>query len=193
MSNKERIFKSPALVEGWDNIGKESRKVWWFTTTESYGKRYSLDKDGCPIWWDDQPFPVSAVRESTGDDTCTIILKLNKAKLLVLINKDMPRVLIQGKIKKEIGWDDYTINGLMAVKRHCQKHSMEAVIINPRIKTLEEFGVLKSIIKKVIAARDVLKGDGNEPASKKNTKNKANPEAKGFGPGGFPPDQHGCE
>lgn len=193
MSNKERVFKSPALSQGWENIGSERNKTWWFTTTESYAKRYSLDKNGAPVYWDEESFTVPEVRECTGDDTCSIILSHNNKKILVLIHKDMPKVLIQGKISKEIGWDDYTTNGLMAIKRHCQKHSLEAIIINPRIKTLEEFKVLKSIIKKVIEARELLKGDDSEPASKENTKDQGSPEGKATAAGGVAPDQHCSE
>jgi len=88
MSNKERIYKSAALTEGWDNIGTERHKTWWFTTTESYAKRYSLDKNGVPIYYDEESFTVPEVRECTGDDTCTIVLSLNKKKLLVMQLRD---------------------------------------------------------------------------------------------------------
>ena len=168
MNKVERIYQSEALINGWEGIG--SHRTWWFETEEEYLKRYTLDRQGIPIVWDDEVFDVEETRECTGDDTCTIILASEKKKALVLINKDLDHVLIQGSVKKEIDWEDYNREGLWAVKKHCTGYALEAVIINPKIKTLEKFKVVKSIIKKVIEARDFIQGGDHESAGEENKK-----------------------
>ena len=70
---------------------------------------------------------------------------------------------------------------------------LDAVIINPRIKTLEEFGVLKSIIKRVVEARDLLKGAKNESSQQENSDDQGGAEGEAAGAGGVAPDQHCSE
>ena len=53
---------------------------------------------------------------------------------------------------------------MWAAKKHCPDYKLEAVIINPKIKTLEKLGVVKGIIKKVMEAKINQKGGNDEPA-----------------------------
>ena len=48
-------------------------------------------------------------------------------------------------------------------------YGLEAANIKPKIKTLEKLKVNKSIIKKIVEARDAILGDANEPANEENT------------------------
>jgi len=156
MQQMEMIYQSEALKNGWAGIG--SNRTWWFDTTEEYGKPYTLDRQGIPIGWDDAVYPVEETRRCTGDNTCTIILTNKKQKALVLIHKDLDHVLILGNVDKKVTWEDYNRLGLWAVKKHLTEYDLDAIIINPKIKTLEKFKVLKSVIKKVIATRNLMKG-----------------------------------
>jgi hypothetical protein len=165
MEQMEMIYQSQELANGWAGIG--SHKTWWFDTAEQYSKIYTLDRQGIPIVWDDEVFGVEETRQSTKDDTCTIILKDKKKKVLILIHKDLDHVLIQGAVDKKVSWEDYNTLGLWAIKKHCTGFELEAVIFNPKIKTLEKFGIIKSIIKKIIETRDLIKGKDHEPAQKK--------------------------
>lgn len=72
--------------------------------TEDYTKRYTLDKQGTSIVWDDETFSVEETRQCTGDDTCTIILANKDKKALVLIHRDLDHVLIKGGVEKKIEW-----------------------------------------------------------------------------------------
>ena len=152
MNKAELIYQSEALTEGWEKIGSD--RPWWFDTSVAYQKRYSLDGRGTPIVWDDEDidFSVEDTRQCTGGDTCTIILAQNKKRALVMVNRELDAVMVLGGVEKEITWEDYTQKGLWAVKQHIPGYVLEAVIINPKIKTLEKFKVVKSIIKKVIEA-----------------------------------------
>ena len=174
--NKERVFQSDALTSAWRGIGPA--RTWWFDTSTNYGKPYSLDGQGIPIWWDDDVFPVEETRQCTGDDTCTVILSKAKKRVLIVINKALDHVIVQGSVEKMVTWDDYNRQGLWAAKQHCTDYAMTAVVINPLIKTLEKFKVLKSTIKKVIAARDLMKGADNEPAEKADTADQGEPAGK---------------
>ena len=164
MENLEMVYQGQELSNGWTGIG--SYRKWWFDTSEQYSKIYSLDKKGIPIVWDDETYNVDEIKQCTKDDVCTIILSDKKKKTLVLIHKDMDHVLIQGAMDKKISWQDYTQFGLWAVKKHCTGFDLEAVIFNPKIKTLEKFGIIKGIIKKIIETRDLTKGK-DHAASKK--------------------------
>jgi hypothetical protein len=161
MEQMEMIYQSEALTNGWIGIG--SHKNWWFDTSEQYSKIYTLDRQGIPIVWDDETFSVEEIRQCTKDDICTIILSDKKKKALVLIHKDLDNVQILGGVEKEIFWEDYKRQGLYAIKKNCDKYNLEAVIFNPKIKTLEKFKVVKAIIKKVIETRDLIKGKDHEP------------------------------
>jgi len=165
--NKERIFQSDALVTGWRGIGPD--RTWWFDTSANYGKRYTLDERGVPIYWDEDAFPVEETRECTGEDTCTVILSKGRKRVMVVINKALDHVIVQGSVEEKISWKEYNREGLWAVKKHCTDYAMVAVVINPFVKTLEKFKVLKSTIKKVVAARDLMKGADNESAEKENS------------------------
>ena len=161
----ETVYQSEALSNGWAGIG--SQRTWWFDTTEQYSKIYTLDRQGIPIVWDDEVFDVEETRQCTKNDTCTIILKDKKKKALVLIHKELDHVLIQGGVAKEIEWEDYNKEGLWAVKKHCTGYNLEAVIFNPKIKTLEKYGIVKTIIKKIINTRDLIRGKDHESAKAK--------------------------
>ena len=167
MEKMEMVYQSEALANGWAGIG--SQRTWWFDTATQYSKVYTLDRQGIPIVWDDEVFGLEETTQCTKNDTCTFILKDKKKKVLVLIHKDLDQILIQGSINKKILWEDYNRLGLWAVKKHCTGFDLEAVIFNPKIKTLEKFKVVKAIIKKVIETRDLIKGKDHEPASKKDT------------------------
>ena len=170
MNKTERIYQSEALSEGWEKIGND--RPYWFDTSVTYQKRYSLDGRGIPIVWDDEDieFPVEDTRQCTGDDTCTIILAQNKKRALVMVNRQLDAVRVLGGVEKEVTWEDYTKKGLWAVKQHIAGYALEAVIINPKIKTLERFKVVKSIIKKVIETRSFIQGGKHEPANEENPK-----------------------
>ena len=170
MNKAERIYQSEALSEGWEKIGND--RPYWFDTSVTYQKRYSLDGRGIPIVWDDEDieFPVEDTRQCTGDDTCTIILAQNKKRALVMVNRQLDAVRVLGGVEKEVTWEDYTKKGLWAVKQHIAGYALEAVIINPKIKTLERFKVVKSIIKKVIETRSFIQGGKHEPANEENPK-----------------------
>jgi len=163
----EMIYQSESLANGWAGIG--SNRTWWFDTSEDYGKLYTLDRQGIPIGWCDGVYQVEETRQCTRDNTCTIILTNKKQKALVLIHRDLEHVLILGGVDKKVEWEDYNRMGLWAVKKHLTEYDLEAVIINPKIKTLEKFKVVKAIIKKVLETRDLMKGDDHEPAQKEDT------------------------
>ena len=169
MNKAERIYQSEALSEGWEKIGSD--RPYWFDTSVAYQKRYTLDGRGIPIVWDDEDieFPVEDTRQCTGDDICTIILAQNKKKALVMVNRQLDAARVLGGVEKEITWEDYTKKGLWAVKKHIPGYELEAVIINPKIKTLEKFKVVKSIIKKVIETRNFIQGGNHESSGPANT------------------------
>jgi hypothetical protein len=103
------------------------------------------------------------------DDICTIILSQNKKRALVMVSSKLEHVKVLGGVQKDVSWEDYTREGLWAVKKHISGFALEAVIINPNIKTLEKFKVVKSIIKKVIEARDFIQGGDHESSNQENT------------------------
>ena len=164
---KEKVYTGMALQTGWQKITADRGRVWWFYTTEKFAKRWSLDGQGVPICWDDEEYTVQEVRQGTGDDVCTAILNNDhEEKLMLLISTDMPAVLIQGKDCHEVSWADYTKEGLYAVKKAFPHTRLEAVIINPKIATLQSFGVVKHIIQGIVEETDFFKeGKSNESAS----------------------------
>ena len=168
MNQTERIYQSKALTEGWANIG--AGKTWWFDTSEVYQKRYSLDLQGIPIYWDDESFISVEIQACTMDDICTIILSQNKKRALVMVSSKLEHVKVLGGVQKDVSWEDYTRQGLWAVKKHMPDYALQAVIINPNIKTLEKFKVVKAIIKKVVEARDYIQGGNDEPGNEENKK-----------------------
>jgi hypothetical protein len=167
MQKKEIIYQSEALISGWGIIG--SHRTWWFDTIGNYDRPYTLDSQGIPIGWCDGVYDVKETRECTEDNTCTIILNHKKQKALILIHRELDHVFILGGVNKQVSWDDYNKLGLWAVKKHLIEYTLEAVIINPKIKTLEKFKVVKAIIKKVIETRNLMEGKDHEPAQKKDT------------------------
>jgi len=174
MKTVEKIYQSESLINGWIAIGPS--RTWWFDTSEVYPKQYTLDYQGVPICWDEDVFQVEETRLCTGDDTCTIMLadKENK-KVMVMIHKDQPNVLIKGAVDKEVTWADYNREGLWAIKKHCPGYRLDAVIINPKMKTLQKYNILKGLVKEVV--KDKGKGEVNEPAAKKDAKNQGVPAA----------------
>ena len=170
MNQTERIYQSKSLSEAWGKI--EIVRPWWFDTSTKYPDVYTLDGKGAPIVWDDEgvEFSVTETRQCTGDDTGTIILAHNKKRALVMVSGKLEHVKVLGGVQKDVSWEDYTREGLWAVKKHMSDYVLQAVIINPNIKTLEKFKVVKAIIKKVVEARDYIQGGNHEPAIEKNTK-----------------------
>ena len=189
---KEMIFQRPVLTKAWDAI--EEKDPCFFDTVNNYPKSGHIDgmKDG-PIGWDDAPCTVEDVWDCIGDDTCTAILVKNKDKLLVVVQKALPAILVQGKTKKKISWEDYAKYGVWAIKRHYLDYRLDAVVINPKIKTLEGLGVLKSIISQVLAEKDLVEGGKHEPARKTNRSDQTGPQEEGLEAGGQPPDSDPCE
>jgi len=189
---KEMIFQRHVLTKAWDEI--EEKDPCFFDTVNTYPKKYHIDgmKDG-PIGWEDDPCTVEDVKEMIEDETCSAILSNKKDKLLVVVQKTLPAVLVQGKTKQKIPWEDYAKYGVWAIKRNYPDYKLDAVVINPKIKTLEELGVLKSMIKQVLAEKDLVEGGKNEPARKPNRKDQAGPAKERLEDGRDPFDPHACE
>jgi len=165
MNQTERIYQSKVLTESWEKIRND--RPWWFDTSTEYPNVYTLDAKGAPIVWDDEgvEFTIEETRQCTGDDTCTIILSHNKKRVLVMVSGKLEHVKVLGGVQKDVSWEDYTREGLWSVKKHISGFVLEAVIINPNIKTLEKFKVVKAIIKKVVEAREYIQGGNHEPAN----------------------------
>ena len=189
---KEMIFQRPVLTKAWDAI--EEKYPCFFDTVNHYAKSGHIDgmKDG-PIGWEDASCTVEDVKEMIGNDTCAAILTKQKDKLLVIVQKDLPAILVQGKPKKKISWEDYAKSGVWAIKRHYPDYRLDAVVINPKTKTLEELGVLKSMISQVLAGKDLVEGGKHEPARKANRSDQTGLEKKGLEAGSQPPDSDPCE
>ena len=170
MNQTERIYQSKALTEAWGKI--EIVRPWWFDSSTKYPDVYTLDGKGVPVVWDDEgvEFTVEETRQCTGDDICSIILSQSKKRALVMVNSKLEHVKVLGGVQKDVSWEDYTRQGLWAVKKHMPDYALQAVIINPNIKTLEKFKVVKAIIKKVVDARDYIQGGNHEPGSEDNPK-----------------------
>jgi hypothetical protein len=162
MPNPEKVYQSPALTLGWENL--REGELYLFDTVNDYAKKYHLDKKNAPIGWDEDPYTVEEAKECFGDDACTAILGNKKEKVLVIVKADLPNVLVQGKGEIQIGWESYAKDGMMAIKRFLKGYALEAVVINPKVKTLEDLGVLKTIIQRVMAGKDLVKGAGDAPA-----------------------------
>jgi hypothetical protein len=161
-----------------------------FDTVNDYAKKYHLDKKNAPIGFDDPPYTVENVKECCGDDACTAILANKKDKVLVIVKADLPCVLAEGKVQTRIEWESYAKEGMMAIKRLFTGYALEAVVINPKVKTLENLGVLKGIIHRVMAGKDITKGADDAPANKPNRKDKSSPKGKAPKPGSNPADSH---
>jgi len=161
-----------------------------FDTVNDYAKKYHLDKKNAPIGWDEDPYTVDEAKECFGDDACTAILGNKKEKVLAVVKADLPYILVEGKVQVRVGWEAYAKDGVMAIKRLFKGYALEAVVINPKVKTLEGLGVLKAIIQRVMAGKDLMKGATDEPAQKSNRKNQGSPKGKGPKPGSNPADSH---
>ena len=158
----ERIFKgSKNLERAWEEMG--TTVPWWFDTVdeEDYDKADTLDGMGVPIVWDDEDWSVEDIKEGTGDDLCALVLRKDREQVLILINRELPHILSQESPIREIEWEDYTREGLWAVKKLYPDFKLEAVVINPRIKTLDKIGVLQSIIRERLGREDILNGGDN--------------------------------
>lgn len=190
---KEMIFQRPALTEGWANL-KEGDLFYFDTVSGNYPKKQHLDnsKDG-PIGSDSDPYEVEDVLYCIGDDTIAAILGKGKDKLLVVLTKALPFLLIQGKDQKKIPLEQHGKEGVYGIKKLFPDYQLEAVVINPKIQTLEKLGVLKSIINQAVKAQDFLKGEENGSAGKKNRKNQAGPGKERLEDGRDPADPHTCE
>jgi len=162
----EIVFTGMALQKGWERVNAE--RVWWFYTAERFSKRWSLDGQGVPITWDETEYGPEEIREGTGNDVCVAILNNDhEEKLLLVVQSDMPTLLILGKRSRSVSWEDYAKEGLHTVKKLLPRSRLEAVVINPNLKTLERFGVVKPIIEGVVEETVFFKkgGDSSEPSS----------------------------
>jgi hypothetical protein len=158
---KERVFKNKKLSDGWKNIGTDV--PWWFDIGEE-DKADTLGKTGVPILWGDEAYTIEEIKECTGEEVCSIFLTKDDKKVMVLVNKDLPQILIYETTTKAVTWKDYTKEGLWAIKKQFPDYGLEAVVINPKLKTLEKFGVLSQIINETINDMDFLNGEGNGSA-----------------------------
>jgi hypothetical protein len=153
----EIVFTGMALQKGWEKVN----------TAERFSKRWSLDGQGVPITWDETEYRPEEIREGTGNDVCAAILNNDhQEKLLLVVQSDMPTLLILGKRSRTINWEDYAKEGLYTVKKLLPRSRLEAVVINPTVKTLERFGVVKPIIEGVVEETVFFKGgDSGESSS----------------------------
>jgi len=188
MSNPEKVYQSPALTEGWETL--KDGALYWFDTENDYAKKHHLDKKNSPIGWDEEALTVEEAKECCGDDACTAILANKKEKVLVIVKADLPYIVAEGKVQVRVGWESYAKDGVMAIKRLFKGYALEAVVINPKVKTLEGLGVLKAIIHRVMAGKDLTKGADDALAEKPNRKNQGSPKGKGPESGSNPPDSH---
>jgi len=188
MANAEKVYQSPALTQGWENL--KDGDFYIFDTVNDYSKKYHLDKKNAPIGWDEEAYTVDEAKECFEDDACTAILTNKKEKVLVIVKADLPCVLAEGKGQTRIGWESYATDGVMAIKKLFKGYVLEAVVINPKVKTLEGLGVLKAIIQRVMAGKDLTKGADDAPVKEANRKNQGSPKGKGPKPGSKPPDSH---
>jgi hypothetical protein len=186
MSNTEKVYQSPALTQGWENL--KDGDFYIFDTVNDYSKKYHLDKKNAPIGWDEEAYTVDEAKECFEDDACTAILTNKKEKVLVIVKADLPWVVAEGKGQTRIGWESYAKDGVMAIKKLFKGYALEAVVINPKVKTLEGLGVLKAIIQRVMAGKDLMKGADDVPVKEANRKNQGSPKGKGPEPGGDSPD-----
>ena len=86
---------------------------------------------------------------------------------MLLVLSDMPAVLVQGRNCHPVTWEDYSMEGLYAIKKILPNTRLEAVIINPKIQTLEAFGVVRPIIEGIVEGTDFFnEGATDEPATK---------------------------
>jgi hypothetical protein len=166
MSHREKVYQSPALTEGWDNL--QDGDFYLFDPVNDYAKKYHLDKKNAPIGYDEDPYTVDEAKECFEDDACTAILTNKKDKVLVIVKADLPYILAEGKAQVRVGWEAYARDGVMAIKRLFKGYALEAVVINPKVKTLENFGVLKAIIHRVMAGKDLMKGADDAPVTEAN-------------------------
>ena len=188
MPNPEKVYQSPALTTGWENL--EDGDFYLFDTVNDYAKKYHLDKKNAPIGWDEDAYTVDEAKECFEDDACTAILSNKKEKVLLIVKADLPYIMAEGKAQVRVGWEAYAKDGIMAIKRLFKGYALEAVVINPKVKTLEGLGVIKPIIQRVMAGKDLVKGAEDAPAEKPNRKDKSSPKGKGPEPSINPPDSH---
>ena len=188
MSHREKVYQSPALTEGWENL--QNGDLYWFDTFNDYAKKHHLDKKTAPIGWDEEAYTVEEAKECVEDDACSAILATKKDKVLVIVKADLPYILVEGKKETRIAWETYAKDGVMAIKRLYKGYSLEAVVINPKVKTLEGLGVLKAVLQRIMAGKDLMKGATDDPADQPNRKNQGSPKGKGPEPGGDPADSH---
>jgi hypothetical protein len=188
MANPEKVYQSPALNQGWENL--KDGDLYWFDSVNDYAKKYHLDKKTTPIGSDEEALTVEEAKDCCGDAACTAILATKKEKVLVIVKADLPYVLAEGKAQVSIGWEAYAKDGVLAIKRLFKGYALEAVIINPKVKTLEGLGVLKATLQRIMAGKDLIKGATDVPADKPNRKNQSSPKVKGPEPGGDPADSH---
>ena len=154
---KETIFNRPALTKAWDEINL--KEPCFFDTTNNYAKKDHIDqtKDG-PIGWEDDTMTIENCWDCIEDDVCTAILTKGKDKALVVLERTLPKILIHGKERIEVDWAEYAQEGCWAIREKLEGYRLEAIVINPKVKTLETFGIVKSIIKQALAKKDLVNG-----------------------------------
>jgi hypothetical protein len=186
--NREKIYQNPALTQGWEDL--KNGDLYWFDTVNDYPKKHHLDKKTAPIGSDEEAYTAEEAKECCGDDACTAILATKKDKVLVIVKADLPYVLAEGKAQVRIGWEAYGKDGVLAIKRQFKGYALEAVVINPKVKTLEGLGVLKATLQRIMAEKVLMKGATDDPAGQPNRKNQSSPKGKRPEPGSDLADSH---
>jgi hypothetical protein len=62
MPNAEKVYRSPALTQGWENL--QDGELYMFDTVNDYAKKYHLDKKNAPIGFDDPPTRSKTLRSA---------------------------------------------------------------------------------------------------------------------------------
>ena len=139
---KETIFNRPVLTKAWDEINL--KEPCFFDTVNTYAKKDHIDgmKDG-PIGWEDEAMTIEDCWDCIEDDVCTVILSQGKDKALVVLERTLPKILIHGKTRIEIDWAEYAQEGCWSIREKLEGYRLEAIVINPKVKTLESFGSLE--------------------------------------------------
>ena len=140
---KETIFEgNEHLKNAWKEM--DGSKTWWFDTTSRYDDEDSL-APGVPIVTDDPDYAVEDIQECCEDSFCTMLLSKGEDRVVIVVFKDLPYVMACGKLVKTIPWADYTKEGLFACKKLYPDHDLEAVILNPSLKTLLRYGIFNPV------------------------------------------------
>lgn len=151
MKPKEKFYDGKDLKKAWDKVDDAQR--WWFDLMDAYSPEQTLDGSGIPIITDEGEFSADDIRESTGDNICVVVLGRGPEKVMALINRDLPCLFIVEAASKTITWADYAKEGLRVFQKGYPNHILEGVVVNPKISTLEQLGILSPIIGPVVSRK----------------------------------------